>query len=80
MQDKINATALIISCQNGHVETAELLVHRGAVVNYQRNVRLHLHHNIINWEIDEGFKFGYVVVCNHSLKFANLSLLLYYYV
>ena len=79
MQDKFNATALMISCQNGHVETAELLIHRGAVVNYQRNVRLHLHH-IINWEIDERFKFGNVVVCNGNLKFANLSLLLYYYV
>ena len=44
MQNKFGNTALIKASANGHLETAKLLVHRGAVVNYQRKVRLYLHY------------------------------------
>ena len=40
MQDKDGESALITACFNGHLATARLLVHRGAVVNFQRKVRL----------------------------------------
>ena len=33
-------TALIVASGNGHLETARLLLHRGAVVNHQRRVRV----------------------------------------
>ena len=50
MQNQFGDTALIVCCQNGHLETAKLLVHRGAVVNYQRKVRLITPHS---WEFGE---------------------------
>ena len=40
MQDKFGAMALIIASQEGHIDVAELLLTRGAVVNYQRKVRV----------------------------------------
>ena len=40
MQDKFGATALIIASQEGHIDVAELLLARRAVVNYQRKVRV----------------------------------------
>ena len=40
MQDKFGETALITACANGHLDTAKLLVRQGAVVNFQRKVRL----------------------------------------
>jgi ankyrin repeat protein len=40
MQDKYGETALITACFNGHLETAKLLLHRDALVNYQGTVRI----------------------------------------
>jgi ankyrin repeat protein len=49
MQTKYGSTALIRACANGHLETAKLLLHRGAFVNYQDRVRVL--HRIYSWEI-----------------------------
>ena len=40
MQDKFGETALITASTYGHIDVAELLLARGAVVNYQRKVRV----------------------------------------
>ena len=40
MQDWYKETALIEACYYGHLETAKLLLHRGAVVNHQNRVRV----------------------------------------
>ena len=40
MQNKFGETALITASNNGHLETAKLLIQRGAVVNYQKKVRV----------------------------------------
>ena len=40
MQDEYGNTALISASINGHIDVAELLLARGAVVNYQRKVRV----------------------------------------
>ena len=34
-------TALMVSCRNGHLETAELLLYRGALVNHNMVRVLH---------------------------------------
>ena len=40
MQEEKNCTtALALACENGHKAVAELLVHKGANVNYQNKVR-----------------------------------------
>ena len=39
MQEKGNSmTALVLACENGHKAVAELLIHKGANVNYQDKV------------------------------------------
>ena len=40
MQTKFGSTALIAASHEGHIDVAELLLARGAVVNYQRKVRV----------------------------------------
>ena len=40
MQDEYGNTALMAASINGHIDVAELLLARGAVVNYQRKVRV----------------------------------------
>ena len=39
-QDEWGYTALIMACRYGHVETADLLIKKGATVNYRTKVRL----------------------------------------
>ena len=39
MQDDLGFTALVISCEEGHVDVARLLIERGAVIDYQNKVR-----------------------------------------
>ena len=40
MQDDFGSTALIVTCQEGHVHVARLLIKRGAAIDYQDKVRL----------------------------------------
>ena len=40
IQDDLGETALIRACIKGHVATADLLINRGANVNYLNKVRL----------------------------------------
>ena len=40
MQDEHGETALIAASGEGHLETAKLLLQRGALVNFQRKVRV----------------------------------------
>ena len=40
MQDELGESALMTASTNGHIDVAELLLARGAVVNYQRKVRV----------------------------------------
>ena len=40
MQDEDGDRAFIIASQEGHLETVKLLLHRGALVNSQRKVRV----------------------------------------
>ena len=40
MQTDIGSTALIVACQEGHVNVAGLLIKRGAAIDYQNKVRL----------------------------------------
>jgi ankyrin repeat protein len=44
MQDKHGETALMAACKTGHLETAKLLLHRRALVNYQSKVRVATKH------------------------------------
>ena len=39
MQNHIGFTALMNACQEGHAATANLLIERGAVVEYHNKVR-----------------------------------------
>ena len=39
MQDDFGSTALVISCEEGHVDVARLLIERGAAIDYQDKVR-----------------------------------------
>ena len=40
IQEEYNCTtALILACENGHIATVELLIHKGANVNYQDKVK-----------------------------------------
>ena len=40
MQDDLYcSTALVVSCENGHVDVARLLIERGAAIDYQNKVR-----------------------------------------
>ena len=39
MQDKHGETALMTASADGHLETAKLLLQRGASINFQRKVR-----------------------------------------
>ena len=48
MQDEYGETALFGAGKKGHLETVILLLHRGAVVNYQSKVRLKLG-NLVMW-------------------------------
>ena len=36
---EFDQTALIVACENGHKDVAELLILKGADVNYRDNVR-----------------------------------------
>ena len=40
MQDDLGFTALMFACQEGHVEVADLLIKKGAEVEYHNMVRL----------------------------------------
>ena len=40
IQNEWGNTALIVACRGGHVATADLLIKRGAKVNYLNKVRL----------------------------------------
>ena len=40
MQDDLGFTGLGIACQEGHVQLAQLLIDRGAAIDYQNKVRL----------------------------------------
>ena len=40
MQDEFGESALMTASVNGHIDVAELLLAREAVVNYQRKVRV----------------------------------------
>ena len=40
MQDDLGFTALMAACQEGKVEVADLLIERGAEVEYHNKVRL----------------------------------------
>ena len=40
MQDERGSTALITASDEGHLETAKVLLHRGALVNFQNKVRI----------------------------------------
>ena len=40
MQDEFGSTALIVACQQGHVNVASVLIKRGAAIDYQDKVRL----------------------------------------
>ena len=42
MQDDLGFTALGTACQQGHTEVARLLIEKGATVDYQNKVRLHV--------------------------------------
>ena len=43
MQNKLGETALMTASAYGHLETAKLLLERGALVNFQRKVRVLYH-------------------------------------
>ena len=58
IQDEFGDTALTIACGRGHLETAKLLVHRGAVVNHPRKVRLLLHHIAGDFGEESTLHFG----------------------
>ena len=40
MQEKLGETALVTASAYGHLETAKLLLNRGALVNFQQKVRV----------------------------------------
>ena len=40
MQDDLGFTALMVACQEGHVDVTQLLIDRGAAIDYQNKVRL----------------------------------------
>ena len=40
MQDRLGFTALMCACQEGHSEVADLLIEKGAMVEYHNKVRL----------------------------------------
>ena len=40
MQDDLGFTALGIACHEGHVDVTQLLIERGATIDYQNKVRL----------------------------------------
>ena len=40
MQDDLGFSALMSACQNGHTEVADLLIEKGAMVEYHNKVRL----------------------------------------
>ena len=47
MQEKFGETALITASTNGHLETAQLLLQKGASINYQRKVSV-----VAMWMVD----------------------------
>ena len=57
MQDERGSTALIAASAEGHLETAKLLVHRGALVNFQNKVRV-LHRIARNLVRNQIWRFG----------------------
>ena len=62
MQDEYGNTALIGASFDGYLETTKLLVHRGAVVNFQRKVRLY------SLEFGEESNLVVAVVCLKTAK------------
>ena len=42
MQDRLGFTALGIACQKGHVQIANLLIERGAAIDYKNKVSLRI--------------------------------------